>query len=424
MTLGWGPTKIKRMAAAPSTLRSLNPLRVLQRHRNFRIFWSGQTTSLIGTWMQTTAQSWLALTLTNSAFMVGLVATAAAFPILMLSLYGGVVADRTEKLRLVTIGQAMLAVQAGLLWWFVWSGQITIGWLLVFALVSGTINAFEIPARQSFIIELVNKKDLPDAIALNSGGFNLARVIGPSLAGIIIHRFGTAWAFGFNALSFLAVLASLMSIRLPARVRAPVTATAMQGFLEGMRFLTRTRNVSLLMRLIAVYAIFGIPYLTLMPVIARDVLGGDASDYGLLLTAVGVGGFAGALGLAAVGRRMGRGRLLELAAYAFSALLIVFAFSRSLAVSALLLLGIGCTMIVNNALANGLLQTIVPDELRGRVMAAYAWVFVGLGPVVGPFVAGALADRIGAATTIGVTAGVTLAYVVWVFIRHPELRAL
>jgi MFS family permease len=424
MTLGWGPTKIKRMPAPPSTLRSLNPLRVLQRHRNFRIFWSGQTTSLIGTWMQTTAQSWLALTLTDSAFMVGLVATVGAFPILMLSLYGGVVADRTEKLRLVIIGQAMLAVQAGLLWWLVWSGQITIGWLLVFALLSGTINAFEIPARQSFIIELVNKEDLTDAIALNSGGFNLARVIGPSLAGVIIHQFGTAWAFGLNAVSYAAVLASLFSIRLPRRVLVPVTATALQGFVEGMRFLTRTRQVSLLMRLIAVYAIFGIPYLALMPVVARDVLGGDASDYGLLLTAVGIGGFAGALGLAAVGRRVGRGRLLELAAYAFSSLLIAFSFSRSLAVSALLLLGIGCTMIVNNALANGLLQTIVPDELRGRVMAAYAWVFVGLGPVVGPFLAGALADRIGAATTIGVSAGVTLVYVVWVFVRHPELRAL
>ncbi|HJU90513.1 MAG TPA: MFS transporter [Gemmatimonadaceae bacterium] len=400
-------------------IQSMNPLRVLQRHRNFRIFWMGQTTSLIGTWMQSTAQAWLALQLSNSAFIVGLVVTAGALPILLLSLYGGVVADRTDKLRLVTIGQALLLVQAVALWWFVWSGGITVAWLLVFALLSGTINAFEIPARQSFIIELVGKDDLTDAIALNSGGFNLARVIGPSLAGIVIHQFGTSWVFAINALSYFAVLASLLSIRLPPRPTREVMTSPMEGLLEGLRFMFRTRDVSLLMGLIAMYSIFGMPYLALMPVVARDVLRSDASGYGLLLTAVGVGGFAGALGLAAVGRRARRRRLLELSAYAFSVLLIVFSFSRSLVFSAILLLFIGCAMILSNALANGVLQTTVPDELRGRVMSAYAWVFVGLGPVVGPLLAGGLADEIGATRTIGVMAVVTLVFAWWSFRKRP-----
>ncbi|HJR42070.1 MAG TPA: MFS transporter [Gemmatimonadaceae bacterium] len=404
------------------TAQSMNPLRVLLTHRDFRIFWSGQTTSLIGTWMQSTAQAWLALQLSNSAFVVGLVVTAGAFPILLLSLYGGVIADRTDKLRLVTIGQALLLVQAVALWWFVWSGEITVGWLLAFALVSGTINAFEIPARQSFIVELVGKEDLTDAIALNSGGFNLARVIGPSLAGIVIHRLGIPWAFALNALSYLAVLASLFSIRRPARAAARVVATPMEGLVEGLRFMLKTREVSRLIGLVAVYAIFGMPYLALMPVVARDVLRSDASGYGMLLTSVGIGGFAGALGLAAFGRRARRGRLLELSAYTFSLLLILFSFSRSLLLSAALLLFVGCTMILSNALANGLLQTSVPDELRGRVMSAYAWVFVGLGPVVGPLLAGALADQIGATHTIGVMAAVTLAYVWWVFRRRSPLR--
>lgn len=406
--------------AAPS----LNPLRVLQTHRNFRIFWLGQTTSLIGTWMQSTAQAWLALQLSNSAFVVGLVVTAGALPILLLSLYGGVIADRTDKLRLVTVCQALLLLNATMLWWFVWSGRITVGWLLAFALVAGTVNAFEIPTRQSFIIELVGRDDLPDAIALNSGGFNLARVIGPSLAGIVINELGIAAAYAVNAVSYFAVLTSLFSIRLPPRAVPAVTTSPLEGLAEGVRYMRRSRAVSLLMGMVAVYSIFGMPYLALMPVFARDVLGSGASGYGLLLTCVGIGGFSGALALATLGRRIRRGRLLELAAYAFAILLVVFSFTRSLALSAALLLGVGFSMILSNALANALLQTMVPDELRGRVMAAYAWLFVGVGPVLGPFIAGALADQIGAAPTIALSAAVPLLYAAWAFGRRPELRAL
>src|SRR5256714_4906260 len=195
--------------------KSINPFRTLQVHRNFRLFWTGQTVSLIGTWMQQVAQGWLALELTNSAFMVGLVSAAGSFPVLLLSLYGGVVADRRSKLRIVIICQALLLVEAAILWWLTWTGRVDINSLLVLTTLGGVISAFEIPARQAMIVELVTREDIVDAIALNSGGFNLARIVGPSIAAVILARYGLAWCFGINALSYLAVLASLSQIRLP-----------------------------------------------------------------------------------------------------------------------------------------------------------------------------------------------------------------
>src|SRR6476646_6496188 len=201
-----------RLTPSRARPRPVNPFRTLQLHRNFRLFWTGQTVSLIGTWMQTVGQGWLALELTNSAFLVGVVSAAGSFPILLLSLYGGVIADRYNKLRIVTICQALLLLEAGLIWWFTWSGRITITSLLLLVTMSGVVSAFEIPARQSLLVELVEREDLVDAIALNSGGFNLARIVGPSIAAIVLARAGLAWCFGINALSYLAVLGSLARI--------------------------------------------------------------------------------------------------------------------------------------------------------------------------------------------------------------------
>lgn len=405
-----------------------NPFRVLIAHRNFRLFWIGQTVSLVGMWMRSVAIGWLALQLTDSAFWVAVVAVASSLPVLLLSLYGGLVADRNDKLRVVTIAQVLLLLNALALWWFVASDSITVVGLVLLALAGGAISAFEIPARQSFIIDLVGREDLTDAIALNSSGFNLARVLGPSIAGAVIAGAGLAWCFALNALSYGAVLAGLLAIRLPRRVLEPPTSTPWEGLVQGLSYVVRTPDVWALMRMVGVNAIFGIPYLTLMPVIARDVLGSDARGYGLLLTCVGTGGFSGAIALAALGRNtLGearRGRLLERSAYAFGGLLLLFSLSRSMVLSTALLLGVGFTMIVTNALANAMLQSNVPDGLRGRVMSAYVWVFVGLGPVVGPFLAGAAAERIGAPSAIGIGAVVMLAYSAWAFWRRPELRRM
>jgi MFS family permease len=402
-----------------------SPFRVLARHRNFRLFWGGQTVSLVGTWMQSVAQGWLALELTNDAFMVGLVSAAGALPVALLSLYGGVVADRHDRLRLVLIMQTLHFLQALAYWWLVWTGHVSIAWVASLALVGGAISAFEIPARQSLIVELVGRDDLLDAIALNSSGFNLARIIGPTIAGIVISQLGLAWCFGINALSFGAVFAGLFLIRLPPRAARPaVTSSPLAGLREGLAFMRRTPEVWALIRLVAVYAIFGAPYLVLMPVIARDTLGGDAGTYGRLLGAVGIGAILAALALAALSQRVRGGRLLMWGAAAFSLLLILFSLSRLAWLSMALLVAVGFAMIVTNALSNGMLQTRSPDALRGRVMAAYAWVFVGIGPVVGPYLAGALARWTGAPGAIGVFALITLAYGAWAFWSSPELRGM
>ncbi len=407
----------------PRPTPAINPFRAIQRHRNFRYFWIGQTVSLIGSWMQQVGQGWLALELTNDAFLVGLVSAMGSLPVLMFSLYAGVLVDRTDKLRLVFIAQMLFCLEAAVLWWLTWSGNITYGWLLALATMQGMISAVEIPARQSLFVELVGREDLLDAIALNSSGFNLARIIGPSIAAIVIAQAGLAWCFGINALSYVAVLGGLFLIRLPPFKPVIQRLTPLQGLVQGVRYMRATPAVSALMRIVAVYAIFGIPDLVLMPVIARDVLGTGASGYGFLLTFVGVGALAGALTLAARARRIRRGRWLMVSSYAFSILLVIFSFVRSVPVAAGVLLFTGLTMIINSALANGILQTVVPDELRGRVMSAYVFVYVGLSPI-GSFLAGAVARAVGANWAIGVGGAIMLGYTLWAFWKAPALRRI
>ncbi len=403
--------------------RSLNPFHALQANRNFRLFWLGQTTSLVGTWMQTVAQSWLALELTDSAFLVGIVSAAGTFPVLLLSLYGGVVADRRNKLRIITICQALLLLEAATLWWFSWTGRVTIGWLVALATISGIVAAFEIPARQALLVELVDRRDLVDAIALNSGGFNLARIVGPSLAAIVLAQAGLSWCFGLNALSYFAVLGSLAFIRLPTWTPAQSLVSPMEGLMQGLRYMRSSRAVSGIMGVIAVYSIFGFMYLTMMPVFVKQVLHADASRYGLLLTFVGVGALTGALALAALGGRVRRGKLLAVSAYSFAGLLIAFSLVSNAIIAAVLLLLLGLTMLINGALANGTLQSIVPDELRGRVMATYVFVYVGFTPI-GSVIAGAMSKWIGVPRTIGFGGAIMLAYSLWAFTRYPEIRAL
>ncbi len=402
---------------------SLNPFRTLQVHRNFRLFWSGQTVSLIGTWMQQVGVGWLALVLTDSAFMVGLVSAAASFPVLLLSLYGGVIADRHSKLRIVKICQTLLLAQAATLWWFVWTGHIDISSLLLLTTLGGIVSAFEIPARQALIVELVEREDLVDAIALNSGGFNLARIIGPTIAAIIIAKLGLAWCFGVNALSYFAVLGSLARIRLPAWIPLRDLVTTFEGLKQGLRYIRSSRSVSGLMGVIAVYSIFGFQFLTMMPVVARNVLHTGASGYGLLLTFVGIGALVGALLLAGLGIRIRRGRLFNITAYSFAILTILFSFVRSVPLAALVLLFLGLMMLINGALANGMVQSAVPDELRGRVMATYVFVYVGFTPI-GSFIAGAVARLVGVQWAILSGGVIMLAYSMWAFWKYPEIRAV
>jgi MFS family permease len=410
--------------SAPPAPESINPFRVVLRHRNFRLFLIGQTISLIGSWMQTMAAGWLALQLTDSAFYVGLVATASSVPILLFTMPAGAIVDRSDKLRIVRIAQVAFLLEAATLWALTATQRITIWSLLGLAFVAGTIASIEIPARQAMMIDLVGREDLSDAIALNSSGFNLARVVGPALAAATIARLGIAWCFFLNAASFVAVLVGLFMMTLPPWEARRHRTSPWQGVVQVMRYMRDTPEVRSLMLMVTVYSILAAPLLALMPVVARDMFRLGAGGYGLLLSFLGVGGLCGALGLAAVGYRVSRTRLLMGASMVWPVLLIAFSFTRVPWVGYVLLLAIGCTMILNGAIANGLLQSIVPDALRGRIMAAYGLVVVGLAQVVGAFTGGVVAHVVGVSTSIFAAAALMLVYGAWAFYRRPELRAL
>ena len=390
-------------------------------HRNFRLFFFGQGVSLIGTWMQNVAQGWLVLTLTNSPFYVGLVSALGSLGVLLLTIYAGVVADRTNKHRLVIVTQALSMLPAFALAALVWTDAVGVWHVAALAAFLGVVNAFDIPARQAFIAELVGRDDLMNAIALNSSAFNAARVLGPAVAGALIGALGVGVCFFVNGVSYLAVIAALLAMRLPPYVPGPRTHSVWAGLREVVAFIRGDRRVSAVVLLMALLSIFGFPYLVLMPVFARDVLHRGAAGYGVMMTAVGVGALAGALAVALLDRRIRKGFTLITAGVCFGVLLVAFAFSKVYLWSVVLLALTGGTMIVNNALANATIQTVVPDGLRGRVMGFYSFVFVGLAPL-GAFQVGALAERIGPAGAValgGAASALAVALAAW---RVPELR--
>jgi MFS family permease len=390
-------------------------------HRNFRIFWFGQLLSLSGTWMQSTAQGWLVLELTDSELLLGLTTAAASLPVLLFTLFAGAVADRMDKRRIIIAAQAasmMIALAMAMLTDF---GHITFGWILLLVLLLGTANAFEIPTRQSFFVDLVGKQDLTNAIALNSAAFNLTRIIGPAIAGFLIGSVGIAAAFYLNAVSYLAVIAGLMLIRLPKFRRPERSRSVLQNIAEGFAWIRGNRLPRTLVWLVAASSVLAFPYVMLLPVFARDILEVGAPGLGALLAASGAGALAGGLALAAIGSRVRRGPLLLGASLGFAVCVAAFALSRSFPLSMALLAVAGFAMILNNATVNALLQSLVPDELRGRVMSVYVFMFLGMAPL-GSLQAGALARWIGApaALAIGGTALAVVIGLVWW--RVPELR--
>ncbi len=293
--------------------------------------------------------------------------------------------------------------------------------------MNGLAAAFEIPGRQSLVVDLVGRENLHEAIALNSSGFNLARVIGPALGGFVIRYVGIAGCFAVNAASYLAVLIGLALIRLPHGARAARASRAESsaaGIAQAMLYVPHTPSVRGLMLMIGVYSVLGTPFLTLMPVFVRDVLGAAAGGYGSLLACVGVGGLGGALGLAAISRHIPRGRLLVAASLTFAALLVVFSLTRTLNVARAALLATGFAMIVTGALSNSMLQEIVPDALRGRVMALYSLIVVGLPLTLGALVAGRLAANVGVPWVVSGSGIGMLAFAAGMFRRHPEMGEL
>ncbi len=386
------------------------------RHRNFRLFLGGQFLSLCGTWMQTVAHGWLVLQLTNSAFAVGLVTTLGSLPILLFTLYGGVLADRVDKHRLILILQSLMLCEAltlGVLTAFHW---VTVGWVVGLAIFFGLLAAFEVPTRQAFVVELVGRDDLMNAIALNSSAFNLSRVIGPAVAGVLIAALGLAACFFANALSYIAVIAGLLMMRFPAGARVARGGTGFrEGLLEGYRYIAGERWARTLILMTATLSVFGYSFLTMLPVYARDVLHTGAGGYGLVVSAVGVGAAAGALGIAALGSRIRHGRVAVGAAGAFGVLLAASALAGGVVSAVLLFVLAGLAMTANGITANTLLQRHAPDHLRGRVMGFYSFVALGMAPF-GSLQAGWVSGRFGVRTSFavgGVACMLAAGSVVW-----------
>jgi MFS family permease len=369
-------------------------------HRNFRLFFIGQGISLVGTWLQNVGEGWLILTLTNSPFYVGLTAALSSLGVLLFSLYAGVIADRVDKRRVIIFMQLAFMLEAFTVSILVWTGVVAVWQVLVLATILGIASAFDIPMRQAFIVEMVGKDDLMNAIALNSSLFNAARVLGPAIAGFLIGAFGIAWCYFLNGVSYIAVIAGLLLMRLPRKPPPAETTSAWTGFREVLAYLRGDRRSRVLMTLTAIISVFGFPYIAMMPVFARDVLHRGAAGYGALTSSIGIGAVIGALAIALTSARIRRrGRLMLLGGTVFGLLLILFSASRVLPLSMVLLALTGCAMIVNNSITNTLLQTSAPDHLRGRIMGFYSFVFVGMAPF-GAFLFGVVAEHIGVPLTL------------------------
>ncbi|HWC73035.1 MAG TPA: MFS transporter [Gemmatimonadales bacterium] len=392
-------------------------------HRNFRLFFIGQGISLVGTWMQNVGEGWLILTLTNSPFYVGLTSALSSLGVLLFSLYAGVIADRVDKRRVIVFMQLAFMLEALTVAVLVWTHVVAVWQVLVLATILGVASAFDIPMRQSFIVEMVGKEDLMNAIALNSSLFNGARVIGPAIAGVLIGALGIAWCYFLNGLSYIAVIAGLLMMRLPPPVRSVRATSTWAGFREVLTYLKGNRSIRALMMLTSILSVFGFPYISMMPVFDRDVLHRGAAEYGALTASIGVGAVIGALGVALASSRIRkRGRLMLVGGTAFGILLVLFSASRSLVLAMVLLGFAGCAMIVNNSLTNTLLQTAAPDHLRGRVMGFYSFVFVGMAPF-GAFLFGLIAEHVGAPVTIAGGGAVVAISVAVAGLIVPELRA-
>jgi MFS family permease len=370
------------------------------RHRNYRLFFSGQGISLVGTWVTRIATSWLVYRLTGSELLLGVVGFAGQIPALILAPFAGVLVDRWDKHKMLVATQVLSMIQSLALALLAIPGIITVTHIILLQLFQGVIQAFDTPTRQSFVVEMLeDKADLPNAIALNSVMVNLSRIIGPSLGGILIALIGEGWCFMLDAVSYLAVVWSLLAMRKLRMEQRTGGASVLEEFKEGLRYVSRFPPARAVLLLLALIAIMGTPYRVLMPAIAELVYHGGPHTFGALMTATGVGAVLGAAWLAARPSVRGLWRVLGRSAAVFGAALVLFALSHSFVVSLVLLALVGAGMMIAMASVNTILQTIVEQRLRGRVMAFYAVAFLGTAPI-GSLLAGVLADHIGAPMTI------------------------
>jgi len=402
------------------------------RHRNFRLFWFGQLISLIGTWMQSIGQAWLVLELTHSAWLLGVVGALQFLPVMLLSLFGGVLADRLPKRKVLLFTQSFAMLQAVLLWALVASGQVQIWHVLVLAALLGLTNSLDMPTRQAFVVEMVGREDLPNAIALNSSLFNMARIVGPGIGGLIIAWLGVAPLFLLNAISFIAVIIGLALIdmnHLYALARRPnvsldtVKQSTLQSLREGLVYVIRTPSVLLIIAVVGIISLFGINFNVILPLFATDVLHAGPEGFGFISAAFGLGSLFSALWLA-WGNNKPSIRQLLIGALAFCVLEILFAISHMYMLSLVLIAAVGFSQIAFSATANTTLQTVSPDHLRGRVMSVYMLVFAGTVPL-GNLFTGGIAHLFSAPISLLLGGGLSLiaAIVGWI-LRKPAEKSL
>jgi MFS family permease len=431
-----GEATIPKGYGGPKAFRAL-------RHRNYRLFFVGQLISIIGTWMQATALPLLIKQTApgNPELWLGINALLPLIPLIPLALIAGSLVDRYAKRTIIVWTQAVMMLQAFVLAVLSWSGAIEMWQILALTVISGAANAIDVPARQAFVMEMVgDRDDLSSGIALNSAIFNLGRAIGPMLAGLLIAMLGYGAAFLVNGLSFLAVIAGLLMMRLPPHRRSERQPKMKAHLKEGWRYLFQNPLLLVLMSLVAVSAFLSMPFITLMPIFAADQLATSAQPvvaaacrfvvcqkpeavtFGLLMGVFGIGALIGAL-LAGSSDDHGRGKLLTIGNLVFPATLLLFAYSQSIWHSFVILLGVGVSFILQNALSNTLVQVSSPDELRGRVMSIYSMVFQGMSRV-GAMQAGFMASLLGAPLAVASGALLSLAYGVFVFFKWPQIRRM
>ena len=394
------------------------------RYRNYRLYFMGQSVSLIGTWLTQVAMSWLVYRLTNSALLLGVVSFAAQAPTFFLAPIAGVWVDRISRHRALVLTQALAMLQSGLLAYFSLSDTIDVPHLVALAAMQGLINAADIPLRQSFVVELIeDRNDLANAVALNSSMVNAARLVGPSLAGILIALVGEGMCFLIDSVSYLAVLGSLLAMRVPARKVVRSQKHVRHELAEGFHYVFDSHPIRSLLLLLAVTGLVGMPYTVLMPVVARTVLGGGAGTLGALMACSGLGALSAALYLASRHTIVGLGKLIALGAAAFGLSLCGVALSQWLAMSLALMFICGLSVMVQMAATNTILQTIVDEDKRGRVMSLYSMAIFGTTPF-GSLLAGRLADHVGAPATLAMFGGVCLIGGIWFSRELPELREI
>ena len=392
--------------------------------RNYRLYFGGQGVSLIGTWMQRIAQSWLVYRLTDSVFLLGLVGFSTQIPTFLLGPLAGVIVDQRSRYHILLATQILATLQAVVLAVLVLTGYVQVWHIIVLGVFLGLVNAFDMPSRQSLLVELIERReDLSNAIALNSTMVNGARLLGPTIAGVLVAAVGEGGCFVLNAVSFLAVIGALLAMKLKPSEIKPKRGQFLRNFREGFRYSFGFAPIRSILLLLALVSIMGMPYAVLMPVFARDVLHGGPDTLGFLMGAVGTGALAGALYLASRRTVLGLGRVIALAAVVFGAGLTAFSLSRYFAFSMVAMFFTGAGMMMQMAASNTVIQTIVDDNMRGRVMSFYAMSFFGMAPL-GSLLAGSLGGKIGAPATV-MLGGIACILGGLVFMRKlPALRKL